>query len=168
MDKITWDLDDGRVVELTYTLSTDFNVNEVVRIDINNLLGEYLTAPVLFNTIANLRTLAMEAVGKKSLQLKIAKREVFLDILKSVKPKPANTVIDAMVEASDLFIESTIELIQAEKNSSMMDNLYWSMKEKCHKLDNLYHKITPEEFNKEIMESQVNNVMIKFKKALIH
>lgn len=168
MDKITWDLDDGRVVELTYTLSTDFNVNEVVRIDINNLLGEYLTAPVLFNTIANLRTLAMEAVGKKSLQLKIVKREVFLDILRSVKPKPSNPVIDAMVEANDLFIESTIELIQAEKNSSMMDNLYWAMKEKCKKLDNLYHKITPEEFNKEIMESQVNNVMVKFKKALIH
>lgn len=168
MDKISWDLGDGRVVQLSYTLSTDFNIDEITNIDTNNLLGEYLTAPVLFNTIANLRTLAMQRVSEKSLQLKIVKRTVFVDIIRTEKPKPANTVIDAMVENSDEFIKASKELIEAERDASMMDNLYWSMKEKCNKLDNMYHKILPEEFNKEIMEGQVNNILIKIKKSLLN
>jgi hypothetical protein len=168
MDKLTWDLDDGRVVQLSYTLSTDFEIDEIIKIDINNLLGEYLTAPVLFNTIANLRSQAMRIVNEKNLQLKIVKREVFMDIFKHTTPKPANTVIEAMVECSADFINASKELIEAEQNASMMDNLYWAIKEKCNKLDNLYHKILPEEFNKDIMEGQVNNILIKIKKSLLN
>jgi hypothetical protein len=68
-EKITWDLDDGRVVQIFYTINTDFDMDELVKIDINNLVGEYLTAPVLFNMVANLRSMSMELVGEKSLQL---------------------------------------------------------------------------------------------------
>lgn len=168
MEKISWDLDDGRVVQISYTLSTDFDIDEIIKIDVNNLMGEYLTAPVLFNTLANLRTMTMERVGQKSLQLKLARRQAFLDIINSSSKKPANATIDAMVESSDIFIEASTELIEAEKNNSMMDNLYWAMKEKCQKLDNLFHKINPEEFSKDIMEGQVNNILIKIKKSLIN
>jgi hypothetical protein len=168
MEKVSWDLGGGKVVQLSYTLSTDFNIDEITKIDIDNLLGEYLTAPVLFNTVANLRSLTMQRVGEKNLQLKIVKREVFLDILRTSTPKPSNHVIEAQVEVSDEFIQASKELIDAERDASMMDNLYWAIKEKCNKLDNLYHKILPEEFNKDIMEGQVNNILIKIKKSLLN
>jgi hypothetical protein len=167
METLSWELGDGRIVQLTFTLSTDFNIDEILKIDINNILGEYLTAPTLFNTVANLRTITMEEVGKKNLQLKLAKREIYIDILKTQKPKPNKDTIDALIETNELYLGAAEELIKAEKQASMMDNLYWAMKEKCSKLENLYHKITPDEFSKDIMEKQVNNILIKIKRALI-
>lgn len=165
-DTISWDLGDGRTVELGYDLSTKFDVNEVVNIDINNLMGEYLTAPVLFNTIANLRSKAMEALSRKKLEKKLYENDLFLKTIKSFEgqKKPSNPEIDAMVSMDEGLIMLEEEFIDSERNSSMLDNLYWAIKEKCEKLNNLYHKITPEEFKKEIMEGQINNVLIRIHK----
>jgi hypothetical protein len=88
--------------------------------------------------------------------------------MKSPNVKITNDLIRANIETDSTYLEIQAELIQVERNANMLDNLYWSMKEKCDKLNNLYHKISPEEFSKEIMEGQVNNVMLKIKKSLIH
>lgn len=167
--KISWDLGDGRVVQILYNNATEFDVDDVVKIDINNLMGEYLTAPQIFNTIANLRANAMEIVSKAKLNLEIGQKGIFLGIIEEFKgkKKPSNPEIEAMVCVDDDYIQLKKDLIKAEKNANMLDNLYWSVKEKCNKLDNLYHKISPEEFNKEIMEGQINNVIIKIKKSVI-
>lgn len=166
-DKLTWDLDDGRVVQIFYTINTEFDLDELVKIDINNLMGEYLTAPVLFNTVANLRTLAMDLVSEKHLQLKVFKQEEYLRLRRELKPKRTKEEMMAMIETSDMYIICYREVKHAEKINGIMDNLYWSIKEKCNKLENMYHKIQPEEFKKEIMEGQVNKMMLKIKEALI-
>lgn len=167
--KLTWDLEDGRTVRLSYTLSTEFDIDEIIKIDINNLMGEYLTAPVLFNTIANLRSEAAENLTRAKMQLKYTEDYVFLQIIKDSvgKKKPTNLEIEASVTINELVVELKEKLIKAEKDYNMIDNLYWSMKIKCEKLEHMYHKIIPEDFKKEIMEGQINNILIKIKNSLI-
>jgi hypothetical protein len=109
----------------------------------------------------------MELVGEKSLQLKTFKQEEYLELRRNKKPRPTKEEIMALIETSEVYLACYRELKHAEKINSVMDNLYWSVKEKCNKLENMYHKIQPSEFNKEIMEGQINNMMIKIKNSLI-
>jgi hypothetical protein len=167
---LSFDMGDGRVTHIVLKQSGSIQINEVVEIDYNNLFGEYLTAPTLFNQIANLKTKA-----ERSLRVLKIENEVICDSIKKriqdSQPKGSKRLIkdelERMMREDPDYYKSQIEILNQEYNVGMMENLYWSMKEKCSKLDNLFNKILPGEFNKSIVEGQVNNVMLRLKDSLI-
>jgi hypothetical protein len=54
-----------------------------------------------------------------------------------------------------------MEEFKVKRMADTIDGLYWSAKSKDKKLDNISTKIKPEEFEKEILEGEINSVIIK-------
>jgi hypothetical protein len=168
--KIVFDLNNGQVAVLTYTHATEFDINNVVEIDYNNLLGEFLTSPTIFNQAANIKAEAGKKVREYKFLLELTYDRLFRECKKEHGkdiPKILKEEMEGMVRSTEEYQSVKLELLEAEYQLDIMENLYWSLKEKCNKLDNIYHRISPDEFAKDIMEGQVNNVMIKIKKSVM-
>lgn len=168
--KIVFDLENGEVAVLTFNHSKEFNINEIVEIDYNNLLGEYLTSPTLFNQAANIKTEAEKKVRELKFYLELTFDRLYKEERKlneDRKPRLIKEEVEGRVRAEEEYQKAKFELMNAEYELGVLENLYWALKEKCNKLDNIYHRISPEEFGKEIAEGQVNNIMIKIRKSVM-
>jgi hypothetical protein len=58
-------------------------------------------------------------------------------------------------------------LINAKHNLEIADSLYWSVKSKDQKLNNLVTGVTQEELFDELVEGTVNNIIIRKRKSIV-
>lgn len=172
MDKIAFDLEDGKTVVLYLSELEEINLSEVTSIDYSNLMGEYLTVANFFNSAANLRTQCQEELTNLKLEFEVWWSRKYIDIKnhysEELKRKPTIDEIEAQIKIRGDYKKQKLSINQMERNLSLLDNLYWAIKDKSGKIEQIFHKISPEEFSKEIMEGQVNNILIKIKKSTIY
>ena len=60
-----------------------------------------------------------------------------------------------------------MEVIRLQKQRDIINSLYWAVKSKDDKLNRLTDKIRPEEFEKEIVESEINGIIIRIQNKAI-
>jgi len=168
---ISFDLENGKTVRLELNQADFFNVDQIVSIDYGNIVGEYLTAPMIFNQIANLRSFLQEKFQRSKLNVKIVESQTRQFIRQNwakleTGKSTSESVNDYVVQDED-FVKAQNEMIDCERLYNDIDSLYWSMKEKCSKLDKMFEKMNPKELDKDLIEGQINNVFIKIKKSAI-
>ncbi len=167
-EKIAIDLQEGHTVVLHLSELEEIDLNQVTSIDYNNLVGEYLTVANFFNSSANLRTQCQEELTRLKLEFEVWWSRRYIEIKTESTTKLTIDEIEAKIKVSEDYKKQKLTISQMERNLSLLDNLYWAIKEKSGKLDKLFHTIAPEEFKKEILEGQVNNILIRIKKSTIH
>lgn len=146
----------------------EFDLDELTKIHYDNLVGEILTIATLMNKVGILKADVDNEFREQALKVKILeaeRSEYYRDGLstndgtKLKKPTIAE-VENAVITDPEVQNQNRL-LLKKQKYSEQIDALYWSVKSKEMKLNNFAGKITPEDFEDELLEGVINTVMIK-------
>jgi len=144
------------------TETLELDPEDILKIDYSNILGELLTFPVLLNRIGVLHAEAISQVSAYKLQLEILEADLRSKYRKATPEKKFTAEqLSDLIHQDDVYIDSRLNLIQAQKVQDNIANLYWAAKDKSNKLDSISHKLSPKEFEQDLLASTVNGVMIK-------
>jgi hypothetical protein len=149
------------------------DLEDAIKITYDNILGEILTFPVILNRIGMLRA-DMEHIvnmAKRDLEVRAANLNEHykksLTIIDGEKRKyPTVNEIESAVTRDPIYNKEREAYYRKQKHLGYIESIYWAARSKDQKLNNI-QGITPSDFEKNLLESRVNNVMIKMQKALI-
>lgn len=167
-ERISIDLgNDKMAVLIVQPFDGDIDVESIVKIDYSNLLGEVLTFPVIFNRIANMRAEITNIVAVAKVKLEVFEAQLYEEHKKKLfaaGEKATENGTKAAVLRDARYMVANEKYLRTQRDFEYIDSLYWSAQSKDRKLNVLAEKITPQEFEKELVEGAVNGVMIKMSK----
>lgn len=162
MEKIVINVGSGVYTLKPLPFDSEIDLKEYVKIDHGNILGELLTMPLVLNQIANLRADVEHSVSLQKITVEVTKAEIEKEYKASrAGLKTTLNDLDAHVSTHPVFLEEKTKLLTLQKQFAYMDSFYWSAKSKLDALQVISNKVTPEEFNIELLESNINNVLIR-------
>lgn len=169
-EDIIIELKEKMVVLKILPFDTDIDVDEILKIDYHNIVGEILTFTVLFNRIANLKAEQDNIVSVSKMDLEAFEAQLYSEHRKNISAlgdKPTEDRIKAAIANDPRYKIKKTAHFETVKNASYLDSLYWSAQNKSSLLRSLSDKLRPEEFVGELLTDNINGVMIKAsKKAL--
>lgn len=153
----------------TYSLiPVDFqdqiDLKEFLTIDVGNITGELLTFPMVMNQISNLKAETDQMVSDQKMVVNILRSNLEKEYKMSRQQsglKTTNADVESYIYLHEAYQEAERQLIIFQKNSNIMNGFYWSAQSKMDALMKISDKISPEEFNTEVLEKSVNNVLVK-------
>ena len=153
----------------TYTLKLqsfehEVDVDEVLKIDYSNIMGELLTFPVLFNRIGILKAEIDNLTEEEKFDTKVLEAQLSEEYRKKILAEGSKATaaeVENRVIQDKRYQVKKKNLFTLQRNQSILDSLYWSAKSKDDKLNKMTDKLRPEEFSKELLEDTVNGVLIK-------
>lgn len=143
--------------------SEPLDVDEILQIDMNNILMDIITFPVLFNRINNIKADIDFLLRETQLDCTIFEAELYKKHKKALMgngEKATEGSIDTAVKLDAGYRAKKMQVINVQKQADMIDGLYWSAKSKEKKLDTISAKIKPEEFEGEILKEATNKALI--------
>lgn len=170
-ERIVIDRGGSKIITLIIQpFDTDINIDDLLRIDYNNIMGEILTFPLIFNRIANLKADMEELVAKSKLDLDIFEAQLQEEHRKKLLAASEKVTESAVANAVKMDSRYSIKKkahFEVQKNYNYLDSLYWAAQSKDTKLNRLSEKMRPEDFEKELVEDTINGVMIKVSKKIL-
>jgi len=171
-----------KIISLKFEeFDSEIDVDELCKIDYSNLYAEFVTIAALMNKVGiwKAQTENDHAEAKLSRDIYCAERAASLRrTLKTEvvdykgNPKTKSATKDEIDDA--VLLDTVVQnhykkVIRLQKEANYMDSLYWAIKSKEMKLNRLIEgmNITPEDFEKELVEGKWNGIMIKMHKKLI-
>lgn len=151
--------------------NTDINIDDLLKIDYSNLVGEILTFPVLLNRIMNLKAevqyLANEAkTDLEAFEADLTKKK--RDLLTSNGQKTSIPEVAAAVTQDANYILMKKQYFSRVRDLDYLDSLHWSAQSKSKLLEKISDKIRPDDFAGELLQDTINGVAIKMvKKAIV-
>lgn len=170
----------NKIVTLHFEeLDSDIDIDDLVAIHYDNLIGEILTISALMNRVGWLKAEAQESVRVANMELQIYEaeakeryrrnsKEVTTDYKGNQKVKYATKdEVDNSVLMDEGYQNKRKRTIRIQKELDYIDSLYWAVKSKEGKINRIADHLKPEEYEQEIVEGVVNGIMIKAHKKLI-
>lgn len=142
----------------------DIDVDELTKIDYSNLYGEQITSAVLLNKVGLLRAEAENIYKHKEIEFSIFEAELARKKRQNAAANDKKITEKALEQEIILDPAWRIQkrnLINSKRDQDFVESLYWSIQSKDRKLNAMMKGVTPEEFEKEIIEGSVNTVFIK-------
>lgn len=147
----------------------DVNIEDLLKIDYSNLMGEILTFPVVFNRVANMKAEMANILAERKLNMDIFEAQLTEEHGNKLRAQGKATIkdIEVAVLRDVRYQIKKKDLFQCQKDFDYLDSLYWSAKSKDGKLDRLSEKLRPDDFNGELLAETINGVQIKISKNVI-
>lgn len=160
----------GKPVSVKFNeFEDELDEDKLLAVDYTNIYGEAVTIPTLLNSVGNLKAYAEKQFSIAKMELDQAEAELAKTIRKShaaANQKITEKALDEMVITDPLIKNLKRVMINAKYDLDSIDNLWWSVKSKDMKLNNLIKAVTPQELWNEIIEGTVNNITIKKHKSI--
>lgn len=170
-----------KIIALNFEeFDSEIDVDELCKIDYSNLYAEFVTIAALMNKVGiwKAESESEHAEAKLARDIYMAEmwdakwKELFgqaVDSKGNPKP-PTKDQVETAVALDKVVQNHQKKVIRLQKEASYMDSLYWAVKSKEMKLNKLIEgmNITPEDFQKELVEGKWNGIMIKMNKKLIN
>jgi hypothetical protein len=160
----------SKVITLHYEdFDTDINVDDFTKIHYENIVGEIATMPVLMNRIGLLKAQVDNRLSEEKLENQIHEaglRKLFKSEMLTKGQKYNLQDVDDAVETDAAWINRKRKIIRFENDCKVIESIYWALKSKDDKLNNIKNNLTPKEFENEIIEGTINGIMIKKNKPL--
>ena len=162
--------------EQFYTLSyqefeDEVDIDELLKIDYSNLIGEMVTFPIIVNRIGLLLADAESKLSETKLNRDVMEAKVKERIRKELfEQNGKQPTIDKVndVLAQDAGYQAVYrKYIDAQKTRDYISSLFWAAKDKSSKLDKLSLTIQSGDVDDKLLEQTVNRVTIKKSKRLI-
>ena len=166
------------------TFDMDMDVDDILKIDYSNVIGELLTFPVIMNRIGVLKAEQEDVVRKAKMSTEIYEAQLKQQYYRTLATeKTLSTGANkgtvklqaptADQVASRVLMDSNYQLKQEnyssrQKDLSLLESWYWAAKSKDDNLKRISMHLKPEEYEKEIIEGVVNGIMIKNTKTNIN
>jgi len=163
-----------KIIELQFRALDDvINVDELLSIDYSNLYGEAITISTLLNKIGLLKAEAEKTHSEKKLD-----RDIYEANLKKKWRREAaenggrfklgeeeikltEGSLGEAVLLDPAFQILSKNVFKAKSDLDKIDSMFWAVKDKSQKLNNLLPQIIPSEFENEIAEGVINAFMLK-------
>lgn len=157
------------------------DVDELTTIDWTNLYAEIVTIPALMNRVGLWKAEAENQYSSFKLECDIysAKQAEYYRktlVTRSTDTKgnpkvkyPTKDQVDNAVLLDSGVVLKRKKLIRLKKEADYMDALYWAVKSKEMKINRISENmgLSPEEFEKELVEGKFNGVIVRVKNKLI-
>lgn len=142
---------------------SEVNLEDLLQVDMNNIIADICTFPVLFNRIGNIKADIDEFVRQTQLDFSIFEAQLYEKHKKALLAlgKATEGAIDSAVKQDPQYKTKKLETFKVQRQAEIVDSLYWSAKSKDKKLDAISAKIKPEEFEGEILQGTINSVVIR-------
>lgn len=170
---------DGMNLILKYSPFEDaIDMDDLTRIHYENLYGEAVTVSAIQNRIGILKAEAEAAYERKKLEC-----DIYEANLRKRWRREANmnggkfTLDDEQIKLTESALNEAVLLdkgYQVHKNNvilyksnlNKLDSLFWAISSKDKKLNNIMKEVTPAEFQSEIIEGKINEIMIRKHKPI--
>lgn len=149
------------------------DLDSVTTIDYSNLYGEAVTISALLNKVGSWKSEYDRKVKEAKLCCDVYISRFKKDLRKKSvsnngkittddgEIKLTEKVLDEMILLDDEYQTMQLELIELESKRDKLDVLWWALKSKDQKLNNILPKVVPTDFVNEIVEGKVNSFLIK-------
>ena len=162
-------LGDKPVQLFTNDFDDNVDTDELTSINHSNLYGEAVTVPALMNKVGLLKAEAEKVHSIKRLELEVFEAELRQSIRKDATAKGDKLTeagLNELVSKDGGYQIKKKNVITAQYNLSIIESIFWAVKSKDSKLNNLIKGVTPEELFDELVEGTVNNIVIKKRKSI--
>lgn len=165
-----------KIGDKTWTLvikpfDDEVEIDDLLRIDYSNLIGEIVTFPVVVNRIGIMLAEAESAVSEKKLNLDVfeakTKERLRTEITEANGKAPTVEALNNAVLQEPAYQAMRRGVINAQKTRDYLNSVFWSAKDKSAKLDKLSLTIQAGDIPDEVIEGRVNNVILRRSKKLI-
>ena len=156
------------VLEIQDFGSSEINIEDLLQIDMNNIMEDIITFPVIFNRISNIKAEIDSLLREVQFDFSAFEAQKYEEHKKKLigaGEKATETAIDMAIKRDPEYKIKKFEVFQVQKQADIIDGLYWSAKSKDKKLEVISAKVKPEEFEKEVLEGVINSVMIRSHKS---
>lgn len=172
-EKIVIELQNQVLVLQLLPFDGNINVEDYLKIDYSNIMGECLTYSIILNRVGIMKAEIEDYVRECKFSLEILEsqlKEQYRRILASPKTdskgkeaiaKPTQDQVDTQVMLDKDYQIATRKFFKAQKDLGIVEALYWSAKSKDSKLNKFSEKVRPEEFAGELLIDTINGVLIK-------
>lgn len=147
----------------------EYDVDRIVKIDIVNLIADFITTPVLISRWGVILADAKSEFQKKKLDFEIfcsqKKEEIRKEFIETKNKFTIAEVEDALILDS-LYRKYRNDLISYEKTLDIINNIFWCLKDKSNKLDKLSLTISKDDLDN-LNNIVLNGVQILVKQAKI-
>lgn len=169
---------DKKIVKIgdkTYTLlikafDDEIEIDDLLRIDYSNLIGEMVTFPVIVNRIGIMLAEAESAVSERKLNLEVfeakMKERLRTQLAETNGKAPTVEALNNAVLQESAYQTMRKSLINAQKTRDYLNSIFWSSKDKSDKISALMRNYEIGE-EVDLSEQRINNVLIKKKEMLI-
>lgn len=164
MEKITLNFNDKVIILSFKEFDTDINVDELTKIQYDNLYGEIITSSTLLNQVGLLRAEFESITKSEKVDLEIYEaqlRKMFRSQMTTEGKKLTQQELEDKVLLDEGWQNRKKKLIKVERDFEYIQSIYWAIQSKDKKLSILSKAVTPEEFQDGIIEGAVNGIMIK-------
>lgn len=149
----------------------DVDIDDLLKIDYDNLLGEMITFPVIVNRFGTLLAEAESKVAEAKLNLEVfeakTKERIRIELTEQNGKSPTVEALNNAVLMNPAYQAMKKKLIDIQKTRDYINSAFWSAKDKSDKISILYRnsEASSEDFNKEVYSS--NGVSLKKTKKII-
>ena len=147
----------------------EVDCDQLTSIDHSNLYGEAVTISALLNHVGMLKAEAEKVFSIKKLECDTFEAELRQRIRREsteTAQKITEKGIEEVVDTDPGFKTKKKNVITAQYNLAIIDSLFWSVKSKDQKLNNLIKGVTPEELYNELIDGTINNIVIKKRRSI--
>lgn len=149
----------------------DIDIDDLLKIDYNNLIGEMITFPVIVNRFGVLLAEAESRVAEMKLNLEVleakTKERIRLELTEQNGKSPTVEALNNAVLMNPAYQAMKKKFIDIQKTRDYINSAFWSAKDKSSKLDKLSLTITSDDISDTQIEGRVNNVLLKKVKKTI-
>jgi len=143
------------------------DLDEILQIRYDNIFGEVITIPILENRAGRLLSEMREYKKREKLKLEMKEAEV-RKLFRNKRSADGHKPPTVQESEDAILLDPVIKnmrynLISLEKMVEDLEVFYDAVKSKAFKLNNLSKSLHPEEYENELMEGKVNNIMIKLR-----
>ena len=146
---------------------SDIDIDEVIKINYSNIVGEILTISVLVNQIGLLRASHEGKVKEFAFNLSIYKAKLGEKVRRTLGATQEKVTIQQIDNA--VLMDEGVQLqtktqFRLEKELAYLEALYTAVKSKDQKLNGFSRTLTPADMEQRLIESAVNNTFITIKR----
>lgn len=150
---------------------SEVDIDELLKIDYSNLIGEIVTFPVIVNRFGLLLAECESKLSEAKLNLDVLEAKIKERLRKELvddkgKSPTIDTLNNAMVQENSYQVMKK-RVIEVQKTRDYVNSIYWAAKDKSEKLDKLSVTIQAGDVSDAMIEGKVNNVIVKRTKKLI-
>lgn len=163
MEKLPIEINGKIYTLLPKPFGEEINIADYLKIDYHNIFAELITMPLVLNQIANMKAEIDNRVLHQKTGLEILRANLEKECKRdSVKQRgPTLNDLEEYVLTNEQYQKERELFNNLQKQAAYLDSFYWSAKAKIDSLQKISDRITPDEFNVEMLEKSINNVIIK-------
>lgn len=148
----------------------DMDIDKLLVINHANILAEIITFPVILNRFGLLLSEMENAHSLAELDCKVFKAKKRKEIRKKYelrKEKFTADIVDDDYRSDPAYKAKQMRAINLKKKHSIMNSVYWSLKDKSDKLNKISEKLQPGDLEWDKLAKKFNGVDIKILTKLI-